>query len=85
MTEKQLTMKQLKSELDELNERVNNMGNEAQNALPEDYRTTDNQRLEKIERLIARMAHQTGTQNILKYFGVKEYEPSREDMQKWKG
>jgi hypothetical protein len=39
--------------------------------------------IERLESLIARMAHQTGTQNLLKYFNVSEYEPTKDDMQKW--
>ena len=41
-------------------------------------------RVEKLERLIARMAHQTGTQNILRAFNVEPFEPGKEDMGKWK-
>lgn len=38
----------------------------------------------KLERVIARIAHQTGTQNILKLYGIDKYIPGREDMKKWK-
>jgi len=42
-------------------------------------------RIDKLEKLIVRMAHQTGTQNILKYFDIKPYEPGQKDMRKWVG
>jgi len=41
------------------------------------------ERIEKLEQLVARMAHQTGTQNLLRYFDVKPFEPEKKDMQKW--
>jgi hypothetical protein len=41
------------------------------------------ERIEKLEKLVARMAHQTGTQNLLRYFDIEPFEPGRKDMQKW--
>ena len=37
-----------------------------------------------LEKLVARMAHQTGTQNLLRYFDIQPFEPERKDMQKWR-
>lgn len=48
------------------------------------FKALDEQQ-EKLERAIARIAHQTGTQNILKLYKIAPYEPSREDMRKWRG
>lgn len=42
-------------------------------------------RVEILERCIARMAHQTGTQNILREFNIKAWEPGKNDMRKYKG
>jgi len=39
----------------------------------------------RLERTVARVAHHTGTDNILKAYGIDTYKPGREDMRKWRG
>ena len=60
------------------------MGNKPINTLALDKKVRLlTERVVKLEQLIARMAHQTGTQNLLRYFDVQPFEPERKDMQKW--
>lgn len=41
-------------------------------------------RVDKLEACISRMAHQSGTGNILKEYGIEKWEPGKNDMKKYK-
>ena len=40
--------------------------------------------LARIERALARLAHQTGSDNILRAFHIDPFIPGKEDMTRWK-
>lgn len=42
-------------------------------------------RITNLENALSRIAHQTGTANILSQFKIDKYEPNKKDMQKWAG
>jgi regulator of replication initiation timing len=40
--------------------------------------------LVRLERALARLAHQTGSDNILRGFQIDVFVPGKEDMKRWK-
>lgn len=45
---------------------------------------TDGQRLERLEKVVAKFAHYNGNEAILREYGIEPWIPGKEDMEKYK-
>lgn len=52
---------------------------------PAPEKMTAEKRVENLERCVAKLAHYSGTEKLLREFGIERWTPDKDDMRRFRG